>query len=320
MNQSAVKAAPHYIFGAFKSRAKNYSSFDNRTRQNVCLLATISHFTLKCGSTCFAATATILNQFNSICSSFGVKEISRSTLFTIQKRLSNLNYIIVESEYDNAKGKHNRKIALNMETIEYSFTDVFNLAVSRATAFLNRILDSNRIKKEVTEKGSNNNNLGNNGKTQNWTRITNTISKDIIKNKKDRTKTPNGAFYTSRFKRDADQAYQLEQSARNGSISAGGAKKLISLHTKHNVFLKPSFLKFLQYRIFNFVVKPQKPASEFKSTNTSKHTPISKKRPAQPVEAQETPRPNHMNNETLSKGNEIRDRIRAKIKAAITKA
>ncbi|MCG3884168.1 hypothetical protein I3271_05660 [Photobacterium leiognathi] len=320
MKYSAIQAAPNYMFGAFKSRANHYSRFDYKTRQNVCLLTAISHFTKKSGSKCYASVSTILSKFNSICTSFNLNEIRRSTLFTIQKRLSTLGYISIEAEFENSKGKHNRNIELVMTAIEYSFTDVFNLAVRRATSFLNRILDSNRFKSENADKASNDKALGQSGNGKNWTRITNNKSKDLNKNKKERTKTPSGAFYTSRFKKDADQAYQLEQAARNGSISAGGAKKLISLHTKHNVFVKPSFLKFLQYRIFNFAVKPSEARSKVKGYNACNHKFSTKKASQQAAQLQSAARPAHMNNETLSKGNSIRDRIRAKIQAANAKS
>ncbi|MEC6833040.1 hypothetical protein VXS06_14830 [Photobacterium toruni] len=320
MKYSAIQAAPNYIFGAFKSRAKHYAEFDKRTRQNVCLLAAISQFTKKSGSKCFASSHTILTHFNSISESFAIKAISRSTLFTIQKRLVMLGYLSIEPEYDDKKGKHNRNIVLEMKAIEHSFTDVFNLAVRRATSFLNRILDSNRFKDLNTDKFNNNNELSDNSNGGNWTRITNSKSKDLNKEKKERTKTPTGAFYTSRFKQDADQAYKLEQSARNGAISAGGAKKLLSLHKKHNVFVKSSFLKFLQYRIFNFAITPKSSVKPTEQANTNNPKQDKVKGHQSAVQPQSITRPNHMNNETISQGNSIRDRIRAKIKNANTKA
>ena len=313
MKLSALAAAPSYLFGSFKSRAKEYTTESTAVRQNLCFLTVISSHLKIADSKCFAAPKTLLNEFNELTTTFNLKSISRSTFFTIQSRLQRISLINVISEFDNHKGHHNRDITLNIEQISYAFKDVINLAASRAVAFLNRKLDCARYKTKTTDNNNNNSNLAKNSNHKNWTIITNTISKDI-KNKKDRTKTPTGAFYTSRFKRDADQAYQLEQAARNGSISAGGAKKLISLHTKHNVFIKPAFLKFLQYRIFNFVVKPQKQRDEVKQANQYNRKPTIKKAAKNRCEPQVAPRPTHMTDETLQQGINLRDRIKNKIK------
>ncbi|HIF9321641.1 hypothetical protein ACWU37_21035 (plasmid) [Photobacterium damselae subsp. damselae] len=250
-----INLSPQYVFGAFCSRAASFKTYDQKTKQDICLLASISSFIKSMGSECFAAPDTILSVYNANCNKFDLKPIKRSTLFTIQSRLLFTGYIERTSLFDGHKGRKFRRFSINTSMIQSSFPSVFNLAFKRASAFINRVLDSNQKKKDRKEKQSKNIKLGNNANNNNWTIRTKNKSKDLSKNKKERTKTPNGAFFKSRFKSDCDLAYKLQNAARNGSISAGGAKKLISLFKKHGVYMSPVFLKFLQYRIFNFAIK-----------------------------------------------------------------
>lgn len=312
--QESIELSPKYVSGSFLSRAKSISlSSDKKTIQNACIIAAISSFIKVHKAKCFASPEHIIEKYNLFSSRFGLKEIKRSTFFAIQSRVIELNLIIDESEYNNRKGRHNRFLSINFNMIKEIFSSVYNLAFHRASCFIHRIMDSSLRKKKKEEIATKNISLSCELTKEKRTILTNNISKDIIKDKKERSKMPHGTFFCSRFKSDADSAYQLQTSARNGCISAGGAKKLISLHVKHNVYLKPSFLKFLQYRILNFITP--KPAMQSNVTVNTRVNLSNKKIPV--LNNQRLERPAHMTLENVNQGISIRDRIKRKINNTI---
>ena len=322
MECEVIQLEPRFLSGACMSRANSYAHADKSIRQNICLLSVISSHVKMIGSKCFAATATLIEEFNSACSKFHLKTISRSTFFTIQSRLIAQNLINVELNHNIKKGKHDRKISVVPRTLKTKFNDIFQLAYQRSNALINRKLDSARSQGDNHDKRSNGAASEQIVKSKNWTIRTNNKSKDL-KEKKERSKTPHSDFYVSRFKSDADLAYQLEQAARNGSISGSGAKKLIALRAKHNVHVPKQFLKFLQYRIFNYSSKPKTSSNSLKSTtgrsSLSEHNRngLSPTQAQAPLEQQKPARSNLMTNELIQQGKNLRDRIKSKINRKI---
>ncbi|UTM60472.1 hypothetical protein L4174_023690 (plasmid) [Photobacterium sp. CCB-ST2H9] len=244
MNKKVLEAAPVYIAGGFFSQARNLQSLTTSERQNACYIATISSFIKKHGAACFAAPVTLISTFNTHCPKFGLNIIGRSTFFTIQRRVLDSGLVTVDANYLHHQARSIRKFSLNIELLISTFSAVARTAISRAKAYLQRQLDSHRHS-ALSQDGTSNDAASDSDPThRNWT-IRSKGSKDL----KNKYKTPDGAFYKNRFREDCDTAYQLQNSARNGAITAAGAKKLIQLHEKHGVFMATTFRNFLVYVI-----------------------------------------------------------------------
>lgn len=263
---------PCYIAGAFNSQARALNVKDRKVRQNACFIASIARFTKKQGATCFASPETILQIFNENSAKYGLKPISRSTLFIIQKRCFDGRLLSYDRDYSQIKCRHFRKIILNIAQITMVFPHVMKLAAKRAHGFLMRKLDSHRNKAKSHKKINKIKNLDVSDSNDNRT-ITTKRSKDL----KYKNKVPDANFFKKRFQQDCDLAYQLQNHARSGSISASGAKKLISLHRHHGVQLDSRFYSFLLARIINNnVIKPTKKRNnlEIKRVSTSQSNKV----------------------------------------------
>lgn len=243
-----IEAEPAYLAGAFFSQSHNLApSMSRRQLQETCFLASVASFIKKQGATCYASPETLLSTYNKHACKFGLKTIGRTTLFAIQARVMEMGLVKNTIEHDVKKGRNWRKFAIDFKLVLGLFSSVFSQAYHRAKACLNRKLNCNRSQESTTKESNNDAGSSISGDKGNWTRATKE-SKDL---KRHKNKKPTGAFFKKRFGKDCDTVYQLQEQARNGSISASGAKLLIGLHHKYSVNLAPAFKAFLNFRIFN---------------------------------------------------------------------
>lgn len=300
MTVSVISNEPYYLAGAFRSLARSMLNLNNNERQDACFIASIASFIKKQNAVCFASPETILATYNTHAAKYDLKPIKRSSFFIIQARCISSGVIVPTSDYSRLKARTFRKFSLDYDLICNRFSSVAKLAYSRARANLVRKMDSHHKQLKKVSNNLKNNSLDGDLCSEKWT-ITTKRSKDLI----NKNKVPDGKFYKSRFKEDADLAYGLQNNARAGTISASAAKLLIKLHEKYDVHLAKPFRSFLVSRFINVIPPKAMPS------------PISSPAPRKPTVATviiNTPMPAHItDSNAINLGVQLRQRVQQRV-------
>lgn len=244
-----IKAANlQYISSAFFSQANNIARYnaDKRKRELACITATIAQFFFCAKSQCYACVNTLLSRYNELSTKFGVRACKRSKFLELQKEAEKLGLLINESGAFNPKrGFKERFLSLGLKTISNIFPAVFNQALKFSFPFFSASYsDLGGSSVDKSENPSNGKDHAQSENKEKCTQRSNYISKDIDKNKK----VADAKFY-KKFGVDCDLAYTLQQAAKNQSLIASGAKKLMELHAKYKVPMGKSFKGYLQWLI-----------------------------------------------------------------------
>lgn len=239
---------PRYINSAFRSQARNLLTAPRKQRESACLLQAISKHIIKHGNDCFASTARLLDLYNQYTSNYSIKAIQKRTLATRLNELESRGLISRSIYFNKATSQSRRFISINLPALKQAFAGVFNYAMKYANAFVKRQeLHSGRPSVENNGQARQNKAPSKIEKSKNCTLRSNDQSKDI----KIKGRRPSDSFYLKFFKHDADKVKSLQESARQGKISASGAKALIQLHQKWACELHSGFKRFLLSVVLN---------------------------------------------------------------------
>lgn len=272
-----LAAHPKYISGAICSQAGNLSKkLSTKDLKVACFTAAIAKYIKIANSVCFASPETLLVTYNSLAPKFSLSPISRSTLFSIQALAISTGIIDRVSRYENSTGRTQRFFTINVQSFAAMFPAAFKKALRHAKQLLQRTLDYGRYLVDKSKKKLKNKELIYLSTGDGWTIRENIGSKDLKNKNKHTGNKPDATFFKSRFKEDCDRAYQLQEAARSGSITASGAKALIGLHIKHGVHIDSGFKRFLNFRILSA-------PKATKRKNTTHAPSTNPKRPESPV-------------------------------------
>jgi hypothetical protein len=224
-----------YVEAAFSSRAKSLAkSRQPAQRQEACMLQVIASHIKFADRSCFAKPAVVLAEFNAIAPNFGIKTIAISTANTIIKRLIDAGLLTRTHSHIKATNQRRRYLRINLDGLKSCFKAVYNLASSHAKALFRRgELAQDLQEPKAHPKASDSKASRQNQSSQNW-RIKS--EEKPIGFKTDIRLSPE-KFCQKYFGSDWRLAYQLQDQAHKGAITANGARRLIALHNEYSVRL-----------------------------------------------------------------------------------
>ncbi|MCX8889833.1 hypothetical protein NOK91_21995 [Vibrio parahaemolyticus] len=240
---------PRYWKSGFRTQASNIKANKPLAQRKLaCLLETISSFILKHGHTCFASSDTLARTYNENCHRYGCKPITKRTVDTYISDAVDLHLIDRKSFQNRETGQNQRHITLCVDGIKNMFAGVYKYALQAAEKFCNRQklhLGGSSVEKpleasadKACEQSDKNENCTIN------TKDLSTESKNKINNG-----IPSDSWFLKIFKRDADEVKQLQLAAKQGRLSASGARRVIKLYNKHQQPLAPKFVSYLKFVI-----------------------------------------------------------------------
>ncbi|MGL1133572.1 hypothetical protein ACSTLP_23000 [Vibrio parahaemolyticus] len=240
---------PRYWKSGFRTQASNIKANKPLAQRKLaCLLETISSFILKHGHTCFASSDTLARTYNQNCHRYGCKPITKRTVDTYISDAVDLHLIDRKSFQNRETGQNQRHITLCVDGIKNMFAGVYKYALQAAEKFCNRQklhLGGSSVEKpleasadKACEQSDKNENCTIN------TKDLSTESKNKINNG-----IPSDSWFLKIFKRDADEVKQLQLAAKQGRLSASGARRVIKLYNKHQQPLAPKFVSYLKFVI-----------------------------------------------------------------------
>lgn len=241
---------PRYWKSGFRTQASNIKANKPLTQRKLaCLLETISSFILKHGHTCFASSDTLMRTYNENCHRYGCKPIIKRTIDNYIRSAKKLGLITYgQPKRNDHTGQNQRHITLCVDGIQNMFTGTYKYALQAAEKFCNRQklhLGGASVEKpleassdKVCELSDKNKNCSIN------TKDLSTESKNKINNG-----IPSDSWFLKIFKRDADEVKQLQLAAKQGRLSASGARRVIKLYNKHQQPLAPKFVSYLKFVI-----------------------------------------------------------------------
>lgn len=245
-SEIALDLNPRYLKSGFKTQARNIAKKEPvKNRQLACLLHVVSEHILRHGSACFASTHRLLALYNQCASLYQIKTICERTLRSRLNAAELSGLISRDHTYNHQTGQTRRFIMLNLNAIKSLFSGVYNYAAGYALKRHNRhnlpigrpVLDNSDH--PLSPKPSHHNDERANCRKEG--------SKDLSKERKENRYNgqPSDSFYVTFFKQDANQTKELQVAARQGRLSASGAKKLIAIHAKHGFEFAKSFKRYL---------------------------------------------------------------------------
>ncbi len=240
---------PRYIQAGFKTQAKNISQTRNKGECKLaCLLEVIAAHIIKHGNDCFASTTRLLNMYNNAASRYGVKPLKERAMFNLLNTVESKGFISRTHARNDAAWQTKRHIQINLTTVQDAFSGAINWAIKAATAYVNRQkMQSSRSDVENPVKPSNIK-----------------VSKETVTNKKcsirskDLSKEsklnkyngfPSDSFFMKFFGAFANDTKSLQLAAKEGRITASGARKLIGIHSQLGFKLAKSFKRYLNHVI-----------------------------------------------------------------------
>lgn len=240
---------PRYWKSGFRTQASNIKANKPLAQRKLaCLLETISSFILKHGHTCFASSDTLARTYNENCHRYGCKPITKRTVDTYISDAVDLHLIDRKSFQNRETGQNQRHITLCVDGIKNMFAGAYKYALQAAEKFCNRQklhLGGSSVEKpleasadKACEQSDKNENCTIN------TKDLSTESKNKINNG-----IPSDSWFLKIFKRDADEVKQLQLAAKQGRLSASGARRVIKLYNKHQQPLAPKFVSYLKFVI-----------------------------------------------------------------------
>ncbi|EPE6902693.1 hypothetical protein [Vibrio sp. 2-1(7)] len=240
---------PRYWKSGFRTQASNIKANKPLAQRKLaCLLETISSFILKHGHTCFASSDTLMRTYNENCHRYGCKPITKRTVDNYIKDAKELCLIACDGHYDNQKGHKCRDIELCVDGIKNMFAGAYKYALQAAEKFCNRQklhLGGSSVEKPL--EASDDKACEQSDKNENCTINTKALSTES-KNKINNG-IPSDSWFLKIFKRDADEVKQLQLAAKQGRLSASGARRVIKLYNKHQQPLAPKFVSYLKFVI-----------------------------------------------------------------------
>lgn len=242
--KNALELNPRFLKSGFRTQARNISiSQPLKVRQMACLMQVISDHTLKHGHACFAFTGRLLAMYNKVSATYQIKPISTRTLTNRLKDAENLGLISRDYAHNHETGQTRRLVSVILDGVKSVFPGVFNYAANCAKKYHARhTLPSSRSDLDNSTEACSEKGFQASENTKNCALKG---SKDLSKESDKYNGTPSDSFFLKFFTKDADNAKSLQQSARQGRITASGAKKLIAIHAKHGVDLAQSFRRYL---------------------------------------------------------------------------
>ncbi|HHX8662890.1 TPA: hypothetical protein ACVO37_002575 [Vibrio alginolyticus] len=240
---------PRYWKSGFRTQTSNIKANKPLAQRKLaCLLETISSFILKHGHTCFASSDTLMRTYNENCHRYGCQPITKRTVDTYISDAVDLHLIDRKSFQNRETGQNQRHITLSVDGIKNMFAGVYKYALQAAEKFCNRQklhLGGSSVEKpleasadKACEQSDKNENCTIN------TKDLSTESKNKINNG-----IPSDSWFLKIFKRDADEVKQLQLAAKQGRLSASGARRVIKLYNKHQQPLAPKFVSYLKFVI-----------------------------------------------------------------------
>lgn len=237
MSNTDVKLNPRYIKSGFRNQANNIKRSCGLSQRKVaCLLECVANHLLEHGAKCYASTSFLLKRYNESATRYGVSSITERSLFNLLKKTEELKLIERTSSKFCAKtGTRKRFITICIDTLQSSFSGVFNYAADAAQKFITRMSERAKF---VTPP--------NRGKNENSQSQNKASAKP-----ENAQKMPSDSWFVERFKKDADAVISLQKAARSGVITPGGAKLYIELYKRHRQYIAPKFLSYLNAVIHN---------------------------------------------------------------------
>lgn len=250
MDNTALELNPRYMKSGFSSQASNISKYEQASvRKVACYMQTVSQFILKHGNGCFASTRTLTATYNENAPRYGVRAISERTLATLQANSEKQGLINVSTHYEKSHGQRRRLINFNYAGICKTFSAVYKWAENAARNFcgLGNLQDGgggcgepSKLKHHKASRVKEDH--------ETCTTRSKIISKDININNASRPLSKSD-FFIKYFGSDANECKSLQDAARQGVITANGARKLIGIHHRNGYPLAKRFIKFLNHVI-----------------------------------------------------------------------
>ncbi|HCG9484676.1 hypothetical protein [Vibrio parahaemolyticus] len=240
---------PRYWKSGFRTQASNIKANKPLAQRKLaCLLETISSFILKHGHTCFASSDTLARTYNQNCPRYGCKPITKRTVDTYISDAVDLHLIDRKSFQNRETGQNQRHITLCVDGIKNMFSGAYKYALQAAEKFCNRQklhLGGSSVEKPL--EASSDKACEQSDKNENCTINT----KDLSTESKNKINNgiPSDSWFLKIFKRDADEVKQLQLAAKQGRLSASGARRVIKLYNKHQQPLAPKFVSYLKFVI-----------------------------------------------------------------------
>ncbi|HHF3194483.1 TPA: hypothetical protein ACPJ2I_003930 [Vibrio alginolyticus] len=249
MQNTPLLLHPCYWKSGFRTQASNIkANKPSAQRKLACLLETISSHILKHGHTCFASTTRLVQVYNENCDRYGCRPTTFDTLKKQLKTAEDLNLIVREQKPNNATGQNLRHITLCVDAIQEMFAGAYKYALQAAQKRFNRQKrHSGGASVEKTLEASADKACEQSDKNKNGTINTKALSTES-KNKINNG-IPSDSWFLKIFKRDADEVKQLQLAAKQGRLSANGARRVIKLYNKHQQPLAPKFVSYLKFVI-----------------------------------------------------------------------
>lgn len=240
---------PRYIQAGFKTQAKNISQTRNKGECKLaCLLEVIAAHIIKHGNDCFASTTRLLNMYNNAASRYGVKPIKERAMFNLLNTVESKGFISRTHARNDAAWQTKRHIQINLTTVQDAFSGAINWAIKAANAYVNRQkMQSSRSDVENPLNPSNTKGSEETATSQKCSRRSKDLSKESKLNKYNGF--PSDSFFMKFFGAFANDAKSLQLAAKEGRITASGARKLIGIHAKLGFELAKPFKRYLDHVI-----------------------------------------------------------------------
>jgi hypothetical protein len=248
---SSLVLNPRYIKSGFGSQSANIKKYQPlEFRKLACYMRTVSQHILKHGHNCFASSETLLKEYNDNTARYGVPTISKRTIGNLQVRAEKQDLIRVSTTFDKKHGVKRRIIKFNLVGIKKHFKAVYNFALNAARNFCGkgdlhlggssceepRELREYKVSQQSEDE-------------QNYRTRSKILSNDRnIKNNGSR-RLAYDDFLIKYFGGYADEVKSLQEAARNRTLKASGAKRLIELHNRKGYPVAPKFKKYLDHII-----------------------------------------------------------------------
>lgn len=240
---------PRYIQAGFKTQAKNISQTRKKAECKLaCLLEVIAAHIIKHGHDCFASTPRLLSMYNNAASRYGVKPIKERAMFNLLNTVESKGFISRTHERNDAAWQTKRHIKINLATVQDAFAGAINWAIKAANAYVNR------QKVQSSRSGVENSPIPSDIKGSDETpenKKCSVRSKDLSKESKLNKYNgfPSDSFFMKFFGAFANDAKSLQLAAKEGRITASGARKLIGIHAKLGFDLAKPFKRYLDHVI-----------------------------------------------------------------------
>lgn len=240
---------PRYIQAGFKTQAKNISQTRNKGECKLaCLLEVIAAHIIKHGNDCFASTTRLLNMYNNAASRYGVKPIKERAMFNLLNTVESKGFISRTHARNDAAWQTKRHIQINLATVQDAFSGAINWAIKAANAYVNRQkMQSSRSDVENPLNPSNTKGSEETATNKKCSRRSKDLSKESKLNKYNGF--PSDSFFMKFFGAFANDAKSLQLAAKEGRITASGARKLIGIHAKLGFELAKPFKRYLNHVI-----------------------------------------------------------------------